>query len=192
MELTVSLLEGTYLEGSKHSKTHVYSTGNGTRDSPIKIESAQITIQEFWLKTRDGNEEKITLGNVAVDARMGHEIAMVIVADDGGNADYVGYLNYSTGDIARFDNTSTARNFARNAAPCVLTILLAFIAGGVGWYSEGFMTGLIAFAAGMIASVIVRNIHAFFIQGDIKRLFNEATSNAVKQRSQKREVLEAS
>lgn len=192
MELTVSLLEGTYLEGSKHSKTHVYSTGNGTRDSPIKIESAQITIQEFWLKTPDGKEEKITLGNVAVDARMGHAIAIVIVADDDGNADYVGYLNYSTGDIARFDNTSAARHFARNAAPCVLTILLAFIAGGVGWYIEGFFTGLIAFAAGMIASVIVRNIHAFFIEGTIKRLFNEATSGAVKQRSQKREMLEAS
>src|SRR5690606_19406885 len=97
-----------------------------------------------------------------------------------------------SGDIARFDNKSTARNFARNAAPCVLTILLAFIAGGIGWYSEGFIAGLIAFAAGMIASVIVRNIHAFFIQADIKRLFNEATSGAVKQRTHKRNVLEAS
>lgn len=183
MELTVSLLEGTYLEGSKHSKTHVYSTGNGTRDSPTRIHSQQMTIQEFWLKTPGGNEEKITLGNVAVDARAGHAIAMVIVQDDGGNADYIGYLNYSTGDIARFDDKSAARNFARNAAPCVLTILLAFIAGGIGWYSEGFIAGLIAFAVGMIASVIVRNIHAFFIQGDIKRLFNEATSGAVKQRT---------
>lgn len=192
MELTVSLLEGTYLEGSKHSKTHVYSTGNGTRDSPTRIHSQQMTIQEFWLKTPGGNEEKITLGNVAVDARAGHAIAMVIVQDDGGNADYIGYLNYSTGDIARFDDKSAARNFARNAAPCVLTILLAFIAGGIGWYSEGFIAGLIAFAVGMIASVIVRNIHAFFIQGDIKRLFNETTSGAVKQRTQKRDVLEAS
>ncbi|MCS4309272.1 hypothetical protein M2404_003643 [Rheinheimera pacifica] len=192
MELTVSLLEGTYLEGSKHSKTHVYSTGNGTRDSPTRIHSQQMTIQEFWLKTPGGNEEKITLGNVAVDARAGHAIAMVIVQDDGGNADYIGYLNYSTGDIARFDDKSAARNFACNAAPCVLTILLAFIAGGIGWYSEGFIAGLIAFAAGMIASVIVRNIHAFFIQDDIKRLFNEATSGAVKQRTQKRDVLEAS
>jgi len=192
MELTVSLLEGTYLEGSKHSKTHIYSTGNGTRDSPTKIESVQITIQEFWLKTPDGKEEKITLGNVAVDARAGHAIAMVIVHDGDGNSDYVGYLNYSTGDIARFDDKPAARNFARNAAPCVLTILLAFIAGGMGWYIEGFITGLFVFAAGMIASVIVRNIHAAFIQGDIKRLFNEATSVAVKQRTQKRDVLEAS
>uniref|UniRef100_UPI004048B30F hypothetical protein n=1 Tax=Rheinheimera sp. TaxID=1869214 RepID=UPI004048B30F len=184
MELSASLLEGTYLEGSKHSKTHVYSKGSGTRHDPVRIQSEEMTIQEFWLKTPDGQEEKITLGNVAVDARMGHEIAMVVVSDDSGNAHYMGYINYSTGTLSRFNSKSAARNFAQGAAPCVLTILLAFIAGGVGWYAEGFIAGLIAFGAGMVASVVVRNIHAFFIQADIKRVFDEATTLAAQQRAQ--------
>lgn len=178
MELTYSVLSGVYLDGSKHSRTHVYSTGSGARHDPVRVQSEEVTVQEFWLKTAEGSEEKITLCNVAVDARHGHEVAMVIVADDDGNADYVGYLNFSTNQAVRFKNPSTARMFAKGAAPCVLTMVLAFIAGGVGWFMEGVITGLVAFAAGLVASVIVRNIHAVSIQDDINKLFDEASQSA--------------
>lgn len=178
MELTYSVLVGVFLDSSKHSKTHVYSTGSGTRHDPVRVQSEEVTVQEFWLKTAEGSEEKIILCNVSVDARHGHEVAMIIVADDDGNADYVGYLNFSTNQAVRFKNPSTARMFAKGAAPCVLTMVLAFIAGGVGWFVEGFIVGLVAFAAGLVASVVVRNIHAVSIQADINKLFDEASQSA--------------
>lgn len=74
---------------------------------------------------------------------------MVIVSDEGGNGDYVGYLNFSTNQAVRFKKPSTARMFTKSAAPCVLTIVLASIAGGVGWFMTGFITGIVAFAVGL-------------------------------------------
>lgn len=175
MELTVSLLEGVYLDGSKHSKTHVYSTGKGTDGDPVRVRSATVTIQEFWIQTRDGSEEKITLQNAEVNARHGHEIAMVIAGDEDGNSCYVGYLNFNTKLKQEFDNSENSRQFAQGAAPYVLTMALAFIAFGVGWYLEGFIVGLISLAAGMLASVLVRNIHAIGIKSEIHKKFEEAS-----------------
>lgn len=188
MELTVSLLEGVYLDGSKHSKTHVYSTGRGTNSDPVRVRSATVTIQEFWIQTRDGAEEKITLQNAEVNARQGHDVAMVIVGDDEGNSSYVGYLNFNTNLKQKFDNSNTARQFAQSAAPYVLTMAIAFIAFGVGWYLEGFIVGLISLAAGMLASVLVRNIHAMGIESNINKKFEEASVFAYEQHTQKRLV----
>ncbi|MEH8018946.1 hypothetical protein MN202_17015 [Rheinheimera muenzenbergensis] len=172
MDLTYSVLSGTFLDGSKHSKTHVFSTGSGTRNDPVRVQSAEVTIQEFWIRTADGEEEKITLQNVDVDARHGHDIAMVIAENDDHGA-YIGYVNFSTKQSWFFRRTSTARAFAQGAAPCVLTIASAFIAGGVAWYIEGFMACIVAFAVGLVASVVVRNIHAVSIEAGLRKKFDE-------------------
>lgn len=172
MDLNYSVLSGVYLDGTKHSKTHVYSTGSGTRNDPVRVQSAEVTIQEFWIRTPDGSEEKITLQNVDVDARHGHDIAMVIAENDD-QAAYIGYVNFTTKQSFFFQRTSVARGFAQGAAPCVLTIVLAFIAGGVAGYIEGFMACIVAFAVGLVASVVVRNIHAVSIEADLRKKFNE-------------------
>jgi hypothetical protein len=53
MELSVKVLEGIMLSGTKHSETDVYTSGRGTRLDPVKIESVKTTIHEFWFKCLD-------------------------------------------------------------------------------------------------------------------------------------------
>jgi hypothetical protein len=178
MNITVRLLEGVFLESNKHSKTNVYSTGRGTQHDPVRVKSETVTIQEFWLQT-GGDERKITLYDEEVKARQGHHISMIIADDESDNACFVGYVNYTTDLCVRFDNSRTAQLFAKNAAPCILTLALAFIAGGVAWYVEGFITGLMALAGGLVVSAIVRNIHAAIIKNDITRECEAITARAI-------------
>lgn len=179
MNVTVHLLEGVFLESNKHSKTHVYSTGRGTQHDPVRVQSATVTIQEFWLQTTNGAEQKITLHDEEVKARQGHHISMIIADDESDNSCFVGYINFTTDRCVRFDNSKTAQLFAKNAAPCVLTIFLAFIAAGIAWYMDGFITGLIALATGLFVSALVRNIHAVIIKGDITRECEAITAHAI-------------
>ena len=179
MNITVRLLEGVFLESNKHSKTNVYSTGRGTQHDPVRVKSETVTIQEFWLQTTDGNERKITLYDEEVCARQGHHISMIIADDDSGNSCFVGYINFTTDRCVHFDNSRTAQLFAKNAAPCILTLALAFIAGGVAWYIDGFIAGLMALAGGLVVSAIVRNIHAAIIKNDITRECEAITAHAI-------------
>lgn len=179
MKVTARLLEGVFLESNKHSKTHVYSTGRGTQHDPVRVQSATVTIQEFWLQTTHGDERKITLHDEEVKARQGHHISMIIADDESDHSCFVGYVNHTTSQWVRFDNSKTAQLFAKNAAPCVLTIFLAFIAAGVAWYVEGFMPGLFTLAAGLFVSAIVRNIHAAIIKSDITQECEAITAHAI-------------
>lgn len=178
MDIAVRLLDGVFLESNKHSKTHVYSTGRGTEYDPVRVKSATVTIQEFWLQRSDGGEEKITLQNEEVKARQGHQIAMII-ADESDNSCFVGYINFTTDRCVCFDNSDTARLFAKGAAPCVLMQAFAFMAFGVCWYMYDFMTGFVSLGAGLVASVIVRNIHAIIIKDDITRECDSITKHAI-------------
>jgi hypothetical protein len=78
MDIAARLLEGVLLESNKHSKTHVCSTGLGTEHDPVRVKSATVTIQEFWLQTKNSVDEKATRHNAEVNARQGHHIAMII------------------------------------------------------------------------------------------------------------------
>lgn len=189
MEVTVRTLEGVFLESNKLSKTHVSSTGRGTEHDPVRVKSETITIQEFWLQRTNGAEQQITLHDEEVKARQGHHIAMIIADDESDNSCFIGYINYTTDRCVRFDNGHTAQLFAKNAAPCILTIFLAFIAGGVAWYMEGFINGLIVFAIGLFVSTIVRNIHAAIIKSDITRECEAITAHAIQNYVQKHSVV---
>ena len=173
MGYSVNVLAGVYLEGSKYSKTRVFSTGSGTEHDPVRVQSAEMTVQEFWIRTHSGAEEKITLEHFEVDARQGHEIVLFIAEDDDGNGDCTGYMNFTTKQALLFNNTFTARMFAKNGAPCVLTMALAFVACGIAWYMEGFIAGIVAFAVGLLVSVAVRNLHAYSIKADLDRMTRE-------------------
>ncbi len=185
MKVTARLLEGVFLESTKRSETHVYSTGRGTQHDPVRVQSATVTIQEFWLQTTDGDERKITLHDKEVKARQGHHISMIIADDESENSCFVGYVNFTTDQWIRFDNSKTAQLFAKNAAPCILTLALAFVAGGVAWYIDGFIAGLMALAGGLVVSAIVRNIHAAIIKSDITRECEAITAHAIQNYAQR-------
>ncbi|WP_134055846.1 hypothetical protein [Rheinheimera aquimaris] len=177
MDLSVSYVEGTMLESSKHSKTDVYSTGRGTRHDPLRVHSVNTTVQEFWLKKLDGTEHKISLHNKEVQAREGHRLVMLLGESDDKEG-YVGYVNFDTERSILFDNTGIARSFASSGWPYILCLLLAFILTVLAGLREGFLIAVLALMLGIIFATFIRNIHGFFIKLTLNRLAKEAARAA--------------
>lgn len=163
MEVSVYCVEGVFLNSNKHSETNVYSTGRGTRSSPLQVQSRTTTVQEFWIKKADDTEFKVTLYNQEVVAREGHHISMMIADSGSGEAGFAGYVNFDTETTGIFNSSVVARHFAQNALPCVVSFALFVIAAGIIWYKYEFILGLLTCGAGLFFATMIRNVHAFFI-----------------------------
>ncbi|MCL1156230.1 hypothetical protein L2728_19510 [Shewanella chilikensis] len=189
MELSVKVLEGIMLSGTKHSETDVYTSGRGTRLDPVKIESVKTTIHEFWFKCLDGTEKKVKLFNDEVEAREGHRLVLL----QGQNADYsgcVGYINVDTGRFCLFDNAWLAKNMASQSKPVYFILATGFVMAIVLGFMNGFIAGLATFAGGMLLAQLAEKVHSFFIDRKLSKLAKETLKSAYKFNSFTQESIE--
>lgn len=87
--ISFSRLSGQVIDSSKHSETHVSSSGGGGYIGPNggiitapRVHSHTVTKHEFWLRSADGREHAIQLSNVDVPLRAGQDVSLIFATNE--------------------------------------------------------------------------------------------------------------
>jgi hypothetical protein len=143
-------LSGQIIDSSKHSETHMSSSGGGGYIGPNggvitapTVRSNIVTQHEFWLRSADGKEHAIKFTNVDIPMRTGQYVSLISATNEkSGVSSYVTLINHSA------ETQSAIRNADQlNAALQVECITFTTIGKGIGL---------------ILCAVIVQNVTILF------------------------------
>jgi len=145
-EIEFKILSGEVIDTSKHSETHVSSSGgggyvgqHGGHVSAPAVSSKTITKHEFWVRTDDGKEEEIQLSGVDISLRKSQKITLLYAALVGTNDGYcVAVINHTTG---KNSPVTTVQELNKLLEIDIKHFGNTLVVAGAVWFGTEYLTG---------------------------------------------------